>query len=256
MTEIQISLLHFLLIYVLLFVMLFIMKKCRMDQTKLLFWSSVKMTVQLIVAGLLIEYIFKLNNPIYTFMYLGVMILFTIHRILSKNKNLNKKFKLIAAFSVFFSGLFVLGYFIIIVVGQSIFNPQYVIPISGMLLGNTMTAMTLGLKSFREALDGQQNKINALLCAGASVKNVLFPFVKQAMETAILPTLNSMLGMGIVFLPGMMTGQILAGTVPIRAILYQIAIMIAISTAILLSCFGTLYFGYQTLFDKKNQIIK
>ncbi|NMB08219.1 MAG: ABC transporter permease, partial [Tissierellia bacterium] len=66
--------------------------------------------------------------------------------------------------------------------------------------------------------------------------------------------LNSMVGMGIVSLPGMMTGQILSGTLPTTAILYQIAIMIAICTAVCLSVFGSLYFGYRTLYNDRNQI--
>ena len=86
-------------------------------------------------------------------------------------------------------------------------------------------------------------------------ERILHPFVKQALETAILPTLNSMLGMGIVSLPGMMTGQILSGTVPTTAILYQIAIMIAICTAVACSCFFALYFGSKTLIHKDIQMI-
>lgn len=66
------------------------------------------------------------------------------------------------------------------------------------------------------------------LCFGAAPKKILMPFVKQSLETAMLPTINSMIGMGVVSLPGMMTGQILSGTLPTTAILYQIAIMIAI----------------------------
>lgn len=253
--NIELSLIRFALVYLLLLIVLFIMKKCKIEQTKLLFVASMKMTLQLIVAGLLIEYIFRANHPLYTLLYLAAMVLFTIHRILSKHKTLNLKFKVIIAASVAGAGLLVLAYFIAIVIGQNLFDQQYVIPIAGMLLGNTMTAISLGLKSFQESLQGQQSKINALMCIGAPAENILLPFVRQALETAMLPTLNSMLGMGIVFLPGMMTGQILAGTVPVKAILYQIAIMISICTAIALACFGTLYFGYQTLFDKHLQII-
>ena len=71
----------------------------------------------------------------------------------------------------------------------------------------------------------------------------------------MLPTINSMIGMGIVSLPGMMTGQILSGTLPTTAILYQIAIMIAICTVVTAASFGSLYFGYKTLYNHKTQII-
>jgi putative ABC transport system permease protein len=64
-----------------------------------------------------------------------------------------------------------------------------------------------------------------------------------------------MIGMGIVSLPGMMTGQILSGTLPTTAIMYQIAIMIAICTAVCLTVFCSLHFGYKTLYNKRNQII-
>lgn len=90
---------------------------------------------------------------------------------------------------------------------------------------------------------------------GAAPKKILMPFVKQSLETAMLPTINSMIGMGVVSLPGMMTGQILSGTLPTTAILYQIAIMIAICTMVTSSSFGALYFGYRTLYDSKKQII-
>ena len=152
---------------------------------------------------------------------------------------------MITAASITVPGVFVILYFVCLVAGQNALNPQYVIPISGMIMGNTMTGVSLGVKTFRETLKEQTGKINALLCVGAAPEIILRPFVKQALETAMLPTLNSMLGMGIVSLPGMMTGQILAGTVPATAILYQIAIMIAICTAVTCACFGTLFFGYR-----------
>lgn len=252
---IQLQIWQFLFIYILLLLVLLIMRICHIDQTKLLIVASIKMTVQLILAGFILTYIFQNPNPFFTILYLISMITFTIHRVLSKNQELNKKFKFIIALSITLSGIFVILYFIHIVVGESIFNPQYIIPISGMIMGNTMTGVSLGIKTFRESLSGQRAKINALLCIGATPQKILLPLVVQALETAMLPTLNSMVGMGIVSLPGMMTGQILAGTLPTTAILYQIAIMIAICTVVTCACFGALFFGYKTLYDKKTQII-
>ena len=77
-----------------------------------------------------------------------------------------------------------------------------------------MTGLSLALKSFETALQGQQARIRTLVNLGVRPQHILFPLVRTALETALLPTLNSMLGMGIVFLPGMMTGQILAGADP------------------------------------------
>ena len=251
---VEMQLWQFGLIYILLLIVLAVMKKCKIKQTKLLIVASIRMTIQLVLAGLILSYIFKNPHPAFTVTYIAIMTAFAIHRVLSKNKGLNKKFKVAIGFSLAFSGIAILIFFIVIVVGESIFNPQYVIPIGGMIMGNAMTGVTLGVKRFSESFDGQRSKIDALLNIGVTPQKILMPFVNQSVETALLPTMNSMLGMGIVALPGMMTGQILSGTLPTTAILYQIAIMIAICTVVCLSVFGSLYFGYKTLYNDKNQM--
>lgn len=252
---IKLELWQFALVYLLLIIVLVIMKKCKINQTKLLLVASLRMTVQLVLAGLILTCIFENPHPLFTVLYLLAMTAFAIHRILSKNKDLNKKFKLSIAISLSLSGLCIVVFFVAMVVGESIFNPQYVIPLSGMIMGNAMTGVSLGVKTFRESFSGQANKINALLNIGVTPNKILLPFVNRAIETALLPTLNSMLGMGIVSLPGMMTGQILSGTLPTTAILYQIAIMIAVCSVVCLSVFGSLYLGYRTMYNQKNQII-
>lgn len=251
---VAINLFQFSLVYLLLLIVLAVMKKSKINQTKLLIVASFRMTVQLVIAGFILTYIFKKPHPIFTVLYLISMTTFAIHRVLSKNKTINKKFKLAIAFSLACSGLAIIVFFVMIVVGESIFNPQYVIPLSGMIMGNAMTGVTLGIKTFRENLENQKNRIEVLLNIGVTPKKILLPFVNQSLETALLPTMNSMLGMGIVSLPGMMTGQILSGTLPTTAILYQISIMIAICTVVCLSVFGSLYLGYRTLYNAKNQI--
>lgn len=252
---VELQLWQFSLVYLLLLVVLAVMKLCRIDRTKLLVVASLRMSLQLALAGLVLTYIFKNPHPAYTLLYLAGMTGFAIYRVLSQNKGLNRRFQFIIALSITFSGLVVVVFFICVVVGESLFDPQYVIPIAGMLMGNTMTGATLGVKTFRESLNTQRARIDALLNIGAAPGKVLMPFVRQALETALLPTLNSMVGMGIVSLPGMMTGQILSGTLPTTAILYQIAIMVAICATVCLSSFGALYFGYKTLYNRRNQIV-
>lgn len=251
---VAISIQRFLMIYLLLLIVLGIMKKSKIDQTKLLFIASMRMTVQLVIAGFILTYIFKNPHPAFTVIYILSMIVFAIHRVLSKNKGLNLRFKIAIGASLSLSGLAIILFFVIAVVNQNIFNPQYTIPLSGMIFGNAMTGVNLGVKTFRESIDSERSRIETLLNFGANPKHILLPFVNQALETAILPTLNSMVGMGIVALPGMMTGQILSGTLPTTAILYQIAIMIAICTVVCVSVFGSLYFGYRTLYNDRNQI--
>ncbi|NLZ82808.1 MAG: iron export ABC transporter permease subunit FetB [Clostridiales bacterium] len=251
---IKLNIFQFSLIYLLLIVILVIMKRSKINQTKLLLIASVRMTVQLMLAGLILTYIFKNPHPVFVIIYLVAMVSFSVHRVLAKHKDLNKKFKLSITLSLALSGLFVLGYFVTAVVGESFFNPQYTIPLAGMIIGNSMTGVTLGMKTFTENLKNQRNRIEALLNLGVTPRKILLPFVNNALETALLPTMNNMLGMGIISLPGMMTGQILSGTEPTTAIMYQIAIMIAICTAVCLTVFCSLTFGYKTLYNNRNQI--
>ena len=212
------------------------------------------MTVQLVLAGLVLTYIFKNPHPMFVICYLAAMIAMSIHTALSRSNGINRRFQIIVACSLAFTGLSVILFFILGVIGVSFWKPQYTIPISGMIMGNAMTGVSLGLKTFHENVTAQKSQINTLIDIGATPKSILIPFVNKAVETALLPTLNSMLGMGIISLPGMMTGQILSGTLPATAILYQIAIMIAITTVVCLAVFCSLFFGYRTLYNKRNQI--
>lgn len=252
--DVTMNLFNFSLAYLLLVFILFLMKKAKIKQTKLLFLASFRMTLQLMIAGFVLTYIFENPNPLFLLIYLGGMIVFTVNRVLSKNKDLEPAFKRIIAGSITLSGLIVLIFFIIVVANKSILNPQYVIPIAGMLMGNTMNGVSLGLKTFKESLKSQQILINTLLNMGVKPSKILMPFVNQAIETAMLPGLNNMVGMGIVTLPGMMTGQILSGTLPSTAVLYQISIMLAITAVVSSAVFFSLYLGHKTLYNERNQI--
>jgi len=252
---ISLNIAQFAMIYFLLLIILFVMKKYKIDQTKLLFVASVRMTVQLVLAGLILTYIFENPHPIFTVIYIFVMTGFAIYLTLQRNKSINKTFKIIVGISLAASGISVVCFFIVIIVGASLFNPQYTIPISGMIIGNALTGVSLGVKTFSENIYSQRIKIDALINMGVTPQKILTPFVSQAIETALLPTLNSMVGMGIISLPGMMTGQILSGTMPMTAIFYQIAIIIAISAVTCLAVFCSLFFGYRTLYNKRCQMI-
>ena len=245
---------QFSLIYLLLLIVLFVMKKCKISQTRLLVVASIRMTVQLVLAGLILTYIFENPHPAFTVVYILLMTGFAVYMALQRNKTINKRFKWIAGTSLALTGIAVLCFFILVVVGVNLFNPQYTIPISGMIMGNALTGVSLGLKTFNESVKAQRPRIDALLNMGVTPKKILVPFVNGAVETALLPTLNSMLGMGIISLPGMMTGQILSGTLPMTAILYQIAIIIAICAVTCLAVFCALFFGSKTLYNTRAQV--
>ncbi len=253
---VELQLAQFAVVYLLLLVVLAIMKRCRISQSKLLVTASIRMTVQLVLAGYILSYIFEDPHPVFTILYLAAMVVFAVWRILSKNPWLPQNFRLTIAGSLAGAGVCMVLFFVGGIVRVDIFDPQYTIPLSGMIIGNAMTGVTLGLKSFHEQLTARKNQVDTLLNLGVAPQLILTPFAASALETALLPTLNSMLGMGIVSLPGMMTGQILSGTLPTTAILYQIAIMITICTVVCLTTFSSLFLGCKTLYNKRGQIME
>lgn len=252
---VELRLANFLLVYLLFIIVSVVMKICHVDKIKLLIMAGLRMSIQLIIAGYILTYIFQNPHPVLTMAYLICMTGFALKRALSNCKNMNPSFKKAVALSMCLSGLAVIIFFICAIVGVSFFNPQYVIPIAGMIMGNTMIGVSLATKTFSEALNENRARITALLNSGAAPDKILLPFMSSALETALLPTINSMLGMGIVSLPGMMTGQILSGTLPATAVLYQIAMMISVCTAVCLASFAALRFGMKTLYNSRNQII-
>ncbi|MBU3199675.1 iron export ABC transporter permease subunit FetB [Clostridium estertheticum] len=253
---VKLSISHFLLIYLLLIIVLLIMKKSKVTQTKLLLVASLRMTIQLIIVGYILQYVFSNPNPLFTVFFLIIMITFSIHRVITSRKDLNNNFKIAIGISLTFSGLFVLIFFVTVVVGKSIFNPQYTIPLAGMIIGNAMTGVNIAIKTFMDDISKEKNKISTLLNLGMEPKDILKPFANNAFETALIPTINSMLGMGIIFLPGMMTGQMLSGTLPTTAIMYQIAIMIAICTSVCTTVFLSLNLGYKSLYNNRKQFLE
>ncbi len=250
---VQINIFNFALIYLLLIIVLGIIRISKISQTKLLLVASVRMTAQLTLAGYVLMYILQNPSPFFVCAYVITMSVFANHRILFVNKGLNNKFKIIIAGSISLSSIVIITFFIAVVIKESIFNPQYTIPISGMIIGNAMTGITLGVRTFMAKIKDSKLQIEVLLNQGAKPKNILKPFVNTSVETALLPTINSMLGMGIVSLPGMMTGQILSGEAPTTAILYQISINICLAAVVSLSVFLALNLGYKTLYNKENQ---
>ena len=245
---------QFAIIYVLLLVILAVMKKCHINQSKFVIVATFRMTVQLALAGLILTHIFEHPHPLLTLAYLTVIVVFSINMTLSKHKALNKKFKFVIGISLATTGMAILAFYIIAVLGDNFFNPQLAIPLSGMIMGNAVSGIALGMKTFKENLQAKRNQIDTLINMGVTPQKTLLPLVSQSIETAILPTIITMTSMGIVKLPGMMTGQMIAGGMPMTAILYQISVTIAITAVTCLSVFCSLYIGCKTLYNEQNQL--
>lgn len=245
------------LAYVFLLILLVIVKWRGIGREKEILLAGFRMTLQLMLMGYVLVTIFKWQNPIITIVVVMTMEIFAIRNIYSRVKqDLNANFKRVIAFSITVGTLTSLFYFLFIVVRiYPWYNPQYFIPIAGMLIGNSMTGISLGVSQLAIGTKQQRPLIESALMMGATPKVAIRSVMDHAFDAAIMPTINSMLGMGIVFLPGMMTGQILAGISPLNAIGYQIAIMLGILGSVSLTVILCLYLGYKTFFNEDSQLI-
>ena len=255
--NLDISLYRMAAAYIFVVILLIIVRKKKLSMEKEILLASFRMTVQLILAAYLLVYIFKANNPLYIILLTLVMEAFAVRNIVNRTKRkLSARLKKVIAFSIVTSTLACLLYFILVVLNvRPWYDPKTFIPIAGMLIGNSMTGITLGINNLLEGIHANRNQIESALMLGARPKDAVKEIVDKAFDSAIIPTINSMLGMGIVFLPGMMTGQILSGQSPLVATRYQIAIMLGILGAVSLSVIIFINLGSKTFFNDKDQFI-
>ncbi|WMM26167.1 iron export ABC transporter permease subunit FetB [Tissierella sp. MB52-C2] len=254
---IDLHLLQMIAAYIFVFILMIIVKLKGIPRETEILISSVRMTIQLILTGYILVYLFKNPSPLYTLLVLIAMEVFSIYNIIKRSKSkLSPKLKQIIALSMIGGTVSCLFYFLLVVIRISPwYDPQYFIPIAGMLIGNSMTGISLGVSRLVDGMHTQKNLVEGALMLGATPKTAAKHIVNNAFDSAILPTINSMVGMGIVFLPGMMTGQILSGISPITAIEYQIAIMLGILGSVALTVIFFVQLGYKTFFNDQNQLI-
>lgn len=143
---------------------------------------------------------------------------------------------------------------LVIVEPQPWYTPRYAVPLLGMLLGNTMTAVALGLDQLNESASRQRGAIEARLTLGHSWHEAISAIRREAARVAMLPTINAMAAAGLVSLPGMMTGQILSGTPPFEAVKYQILIMFLIAVAAGVGTMVAISLGSRLLFDERQRL--
>jgi len=244
------------LAYIFVLIVLIIVRIRRIGREKEILIASIRMTLQLILTGYVLVYVFQNPSPWITAGIILLMEFFAINTIYKKFKSkLSNPLKRVIALSISIGTLTCLLYFLLIVIRIAPwYEPQYFVPIAGMLIGNSMTGISLGVQSLLEGMTTQKNLVEEALILGATPQSATRNIINHAFDAAIMPTINSMVGMGIVFLPGMMTGQILSGTSPTTAIAYQIAIMLGILGAVSLTVIVMLQLGYRTFFNEEIQL--
>jgi putative ABC transport system permease protein len=139
--------------------------------------------------------------------------------------------------------------------GRPWYQPQFAIPLLGMILGNTLNGISLGLDRFGEELHGKRDQVETLLALGATRWEAARAPIQQAVRTGMTPIINSMMVVGLVSLPGMVTGQLLAGADPFQAAKYQIAIMFLIAAGTSLGTVGVVLLSYRRLFTPDHQFL-
>lgn len=243
--------------YVFVIILILIVRMRGIAREKQILLSTVRMTVQLVLVGYLLVYLFDNINPIFTIGVVIIMEVFAVYNIFKRAKyRLSKRLKRAVAISMTIGTLNCLFYFLLVVLRVNPwYNPRYFIPIAGMIIGNSMTGVSVGVNQLVDGMQTKKHLVESALMLGASPKIAAKDIVNSAFDSAILPTINSMLGMGIVFLPGMMTGQILSGTSPLTAIEYQIAIMLSILGSVALTVVIFVQLGYKSFFNSEDQLV-
>lgn len=235
---------------------LFINRKLHIKLNKEIVISILRMIVQLSIVGLYLQYIFELNNPILNIAYLFIM-MFIANMTILKNTGLKRNQLILPLFiSIVIPTISMVLFFNTFVINlDAILDARYIITISGMLLGNILNGCIVGLTTYYKGIGSNKEKVNYDLALGATLFQATKPYFTSAIQVAIRPTVASMATIGLVALPGMMTGQILGGSVPLEAIMYQIAIMIAIYVTRYACILLSLTILQNMLFDKRQQLI-
>lgn len=244
--------------YLFVLILVMIVKVKGIPREREILIATVRMTIQLVLVGYILAYVFDHSHPLYTIVIIAVMEGFAVFNIFKRVKSpISLRLKQIIALSMVAGSLASILYFILVVIHITPwYEPRYFIPIAGMLVGNAMTAVSLGVSRLLEGMHAQKHLVETALMLGATPKMASRDIINTVYDAAIMPTINSMVGMGIVFLPGMMTGQILSGASPLLAIEYQIAIMLGLVGSVSLTVILLVQLGYKTFFNNYSQIIE
>ena len=192
--------------------------------------------LQLLVVGYVLEIIFAINNP---WAVLGIVFaMCAIAAVVARNR-ISKKVPNVLPIvggSILISTAFTLAYTTLLVLQpESWYEPRYLIPLAGILLGNTMNAAAIAGERFVSALNNSQLEIETHLSLGATPQRATQQYCRDAIKAGLIPTLNSMMVVGLVTLPGVFTGQVLGGINPLNAALYQMLIMFILAIATLIA---------------------
>lgn len=216
--------------FVLIALFLSLWQKLGMERNILI--GTIRCTVQLLAIGYVLQFVFHSDNPLFVVLILAMMISVASWNASRRGRSLSgifwRIFVCLAVTETITMGL-------LVVLGLVSPTPQYLIPMSGMVIGSSMIVCGLFLNMMNREIQTARGEIEALLCLGATTRQAVHGVLKRAVKASMIPTYDSMKTIGLVQLPGMMTGMIIAGASPIEAVRYQILIMLTFSSAAAIS---------------------
>lgn len=247
---VDLSVLSTLSMFALLLVPVGIFIYLELGLTKETLISAARMAIQLTLVGLYLKYIFQLNSLVVNLLWVVLMMIAANMSILGKSGLKRRAFFWRSLAGVAISTLVVSSWFILVAIRpEPFYDARYMIPITGMILGNCQRSNVLSLERFFSGIRRNENEFMTYLMLGASLGEAIRPYLRDAIRAAVNPSIATMATMGIVSLPGMMTGQILGGAMPVEAIKYQIGIMICIFTAMVIAAMVNILLSLPIAFD-------
>lgn len=217
--------------------------------------ASLRTIVQLLLLGYLLVPVFELQRA-WLVGLLSVFMIAVAARESLKRSRRAYRFAWFDSFATLFVAALVTAFFgsAVLVGVEPFWSPRYFVPLLGMLLGNALNGISLGIDQSLGALDEGRERIEARLALGATWWEAARPAVSEAIRNGMIPILNSMSVVGLVSIPGMMTGQLLGGTPPDQAARYQILILFMIAATVAMGTAGAVLLGVRRIFDGEHRL--
>ena len=215
--------------------------------------ATVRSIIQLLAVGYLLQFVFDSENRIYIFLMIVLMIGAATNNARKKGVSISGiTWKLVLTFS------FVEILTQSILLGLDITPPtaQYIIPISGMVIGNAMVLGILFLNRFTAEMESRQEETELILSLGGTPKQAIHSQLITSIKASTIPTIETQKTIGLVQLPGMMSGQIIAGADPVQAVMFQLLILFLLLTTAVVTSIMLGYLSYPTLFNKRMQLLE
>ncbi|MEJ2553053.1 MAG: iron export ABC transporter permease subunit FetB [Gammaproteobacteria bacterium] len=231
--------------------------RLRLGVTSQLLVAALRTAVQLILIGLVLKVLFANVHLAWMLAMATVMLLVAGREAMARQQ---RRFSGLWGYGLGTLSMFVSSFAVtllaltVMIGAKPWYTPQYAIPLLGMVLGNTMSGIALGLDRLTQGAWQQHRAIEAQLLLGFTWSEAIAATRMEGMRAGLTPIINAMAAAGVVSLPGMMTGQILAGSPPLEAVKYQILIMFLIAAC---TGFGTLmavWSGSRRLFDERQRL--